>query len=190
MTSSQDISGKIAALDAALAQAEQGIPALSYDAVGGDAESAEKLAKLLTKIAGMKADRGVLEAAFSEARRHETAEQSEADAADRAAHLNAAKGHAKRMLDLALRADGIMAEFAALFVDSRATNQVLHNELKAAGIPANAVLVGRHDLPVRIVDAMSKAIRGGFKNQPDYGPASLGDVARSAFADLIVEEIQ
>ncbi|WP_425906811.1 hypothetical protein [Nitrobacter sp. TKz-YC02] len=158
---------------------------LSLPAVAGDEQARTLLANVRTKIQQAEADFEVLADARISAlgRDHEAAEAKDADY--RARQLQIARERAAAIVQLASRADGLVAEFKALISDMRGVELGIWKAAREAGQPADGAIVGRKNIDQFAIDQLLR-----FANGTDrFGKERpVAEWARQAWRHLLTDE--
>ncbi|PZX39383.1 hypothetical protein LY56_02916 [Roseinatronobacter thiooxidans] len=171
---------RIAQLTDTLATTEAEVDALSLPAATGDAAAVEKLARATAVIAQLNSDRDILARARASAVNQIDREALEKAAADRAAAKGHAVASAKRLLDMARRADALGAEFAAIVEEMPTVEADLWRELRAAEIALSDGVIGRTRLVAYAIEAVKTA-----PNLPAFRARPCADIASVAWTVLI-----
>lgn len=158
---------------------------LSLPAVAGDEQARTLLANVRTKIQQAEADFEVLADARISAldREREAAEAKDQDYRDR--NLQIARERATTIVQLASRADGLVAEFKALIADMRKVERDIWTTLRETGQPADCNIVGRKNLEQFAVDQLLRFANGTDRFGKERPTAEW---ARSAWRHLLTDE--
>lgn len=184
MLTSTIISGQIATLDRNLASLRAHADALSLDAVTGSREAAEELARIKAEIAGLIADREVLEAARTRALIIEGDASEDAQIeARRAARADAAKCAAEA-LKAAQDMDKAISAFVAAAAALGAAEGETRRHLRLAGQNSDGH-VGRECASAHGMFLLARISDGTARRRNDR---TVAELVGTAWRELLQEE--
>lgn len=130
--SSSEISARIEKVDSAIVALEGKVSQLSLGAISGNEADSSALDEAQQHIRTKQGERETLVAALKAARQREARTVSACEQAKHEQHLNNAHGALSQLLDLAQRADAMVAEYRALHAEIRETGRLLVSEARKA----------------------------------------------------------
>ncbi|WP_449414471.1 hypothetical protein [Ochrobactrum teleogrylli] len=175
------IDGQLEALSAHVAECEAKARELAFQAVSGDKEASAELSRLNIEIKRAKDDKLVLEQARVTALKREAEAAAANDAESRARHMGDARVSAGKLVNLAGRADKLIAEFFALSAEIDGVERELWRSLVAAKHTAPGAASGRNGLSEIALERMDIKIRG-LRVSDKRG---VGDIAAAAWRFLL-----
>lgn len=158
---------------------------LSLPAVAGDEQARTLLANVRAKIQQAEADLTVLADARISALGMEREAAHAKDQAYRDRNLQIARDRAATIVQLASRADSLVAEFKTLISDMRGVEREIWNAAREARQPADSAIVGRKNLEQFAVDQLLRFANGSDRFGKDKPVATW---ARRAWAHLLTDE--
>ena len=183
---SQMIDSQISALDRNLLSLRGHADALSLGAVTGNRAAAEELARVKSEIAGLVADREVLEAARRRALVLEADAAEDAGIEERAAARAEASAAVQRLLKAARRADAMTKEWQALASEMALAEAAARDAARRAGGILMDARVGQYGLIGHAMDLMTRTANGSIKaNNPMRG---CEDFVVGGWRELLEEE--
>ncbi len=158
---------------------------LSLPAVAGDEQARASLANVRAKIQEVEADREVLADARISALGRERDASEAKDQAYRDRNLQVARDRAAAIVQLASRADSLVAEFKTVISDMRSVEREILSASREAGQPADSAIVGRKNLDQFAIDQLLR-----FANGTDrFGKERpVAEWARQAWRHLLTDE--
>lgn len=182
---SAQIDANIALVREQISMMEDEARELSLPAVAGDEQARTLLANVRTKVQQAKADFEVLADARISALGREREAAEAKDQAYRDRNLQIARERAAEIVQLASRADGLVAEFKTLISDMRGVEREIWNAAREAGQPADGAIVGRKNLEQFAVDRLLRFTKGLDRFGKDEPVATWAQVA---WAHLLTNE--
>ncbi|WP_347265339.1 hypothetical protein [Nitrobacter sp.] len=158
---------------------------LSLPAVAGDEQARTLLANVRAKIQQAEADLTVLADARISALGMEREAAHAKDQAYRDRNLQIARDRAATIVQLASRADSLVAEFKTLISDMRGVEREIWNAAREARQPVDSAIVGRKNLEQFAVDQLLRFANGSDRFGKDKPVATW---ARRAWAHLLTDE--
>lgn len=184
---SQLIDGQIAVVDLNLNSLRGHAEALSLDAVTGKKAAAEELARIKSEIAGLVADREVLEAA----RRRALILEADAVEDDQIEARRAARAEASaavmRLLDAARRADTLAAEWQAVAREMAEAEAEARDAARRAGGILVDTRVGQRGVVAHASDRLTRTAHGGIKANP---MRSASEFVAVGWRELLQEDVE
>ncbi len=141
-----EISDKLKALDASLAEAEAEFDLQAGDAVAGVPGAGKLASDTNARIDRLNLERKILVSALANAEAREAAIAAAAAADDRARHLNKARLNALTLLDKAGRVDTLIESLKSALAELDVAEGAVWCELRLAGKTPPGSLIGRNGL--------------------------------------------
>lgn len=160
---------------------------LSLPAVAGDEQARALLTNVRAKIQQAEADLTVLADARISALGKECEAAEAKDQGYRDRNLQIARDRAAAIVQLASRADSLVAEFKTLISDMRGVEREIWNAAREAGQPADGAIVGRKNLEQFAVDRLLRFTKGLDRFGKDEPVATW---AQMAWAHLLRDEVR
>ncbi|UYT56159.1 hypothetical protein OHI65_19410 [Brucella sp. MAB-22] len=181
MATVAQINGQLEALSIHVAECENKARELAFQAVSGDKEASAELARMNAEVKRANEDKLVLEQARITAAQREAEAAAANDAESRARHMDDARVAAGKLVDLADRADKLIAEFFALSEEIDAVEREVRRSLVTAKHNAIGGFFGRNGLSEIALDRMDVKIRGlRVSDKRD-----VGEIAAAAWRFLL-----
>lgn len=182
---SRQIEAQLAAARERIATLDDKARDLSLPAVAGDQQAVTSLASIRVQIQQAEADLAVLADARMSALRHEASATEDEAQAYRERHFQTARERAAVIVQLAGRADELVAEFKTLVADMRGVEREIWIALREAGQPADSAIVGRKNLDEFPVNQLRMFVNGTDRFR-DAKP--VVEIAKRAWSHLLTDE--